>query len=647
MDPETPTMMGPRQGSCPNCGGPIEFKLGSSAALVCPWCRHSVVRTDRDLRSFGKVADLVPTAAFMTVGDIGTVEGEEFVVGGRQQLDHGRGPWDEFFVEFTQSRRWAWVAKAQGKFYVTQDFPPASPLPSWEQMAPGTQGVLEGMTWTVAERGGSSLVSAEGELPFPARPGDTGRFVDLEGPNAAFATIDYGNGSAPPKFFVGRQVDPTRVALIRTAVGPRPEEKVNLGGLKCPSCGGPMPIRTPETTERAACQYCHALVDVTRGNLALAEQLRQPKITPLIPLGTEGTVRGEQVVCIGFMQRSTWSDGEAFNWREYLFHAPSGYRWLMEDNGHFMWIKPVSNADVNVQGLSARFGGRSHRLFSTAHASVEFVIGEFYWRVSVGDTADLADFIDPPYIISEERTDNEVNWSAGEYLPGKELWQGLALPGSPPKPKGVGVAQPNPTRLGIASGVALVLMVAFCLIGIVFDLSTTGQTVYEAALPMPPVPGETPEGAYASYTSVFAVPERTPLEIQISTTSDNQWVAVAGSFVNQNTAEVIDFFVDAGYYHGVSEGESWTEGSQSSSINISAPPPGNYFVRFDPEWQSFPQPGAMPTYSSPTATVRVVAGKRGLGCFCCGFISLMLPWIVVFFRRSSFESRRNQNSNLH
>ena len=59
MDPETPTMMGPRQGSCPNCGGPIEFKLGSSAALVCPWCRHSVVRTDRDLRSFGKVADLV------------------------------------------------------------------------------------------------------------------------------------------------------------------------------------------------------------------------------------------------------------------------------------------------------------------------------------------------------------------------------------------------------------------------------------------------------------------------------------------------------------------------------------------------------------------------------------------------------------
>ncbi|MEZ4328963.1 MAG: DUF4178 domain-containing protein [Polyangiales bacterium] len=614
---------------------------------MCPWCRYSVVRTDRDLQSIGKVADLVPTAAIMAVGDIGRIEGEEFVVGGRQQLDHGHGPWDEFFVEFTQSRRWAWVAKAQGKFYVTQDVALSGPLPTWEQMAPGNQGTLEGKSWTVAERGASALVSAEGELPFPARPGDSGRYVDLEGPDAAFATIDYGDGSGQPKFFVGRQVDPTHFELVRTAVGPRPEQNVDLGKLKCPSCGGPMPIRTPETTERAACQYCHALVDVNQGNLAVAEQLRQPKIEPLIPLGTEGTVLGEQVICIGFMQRSTWSDGESFNWREYLFHAPGGYRWLMEDNGHFMWIKPVSNAEVAVQGLNARYDGRSHRLFSTAHATVDFVIGEFYWRVRVGDTADLADFIAPPHIISEERTDNEVNWSAGQYIAGKDLWKGLGLAGAPPKPQGVGVAQPNPVRLGLASAMALVFMLLMCGVGAVVDMGRPTQTVYEAPLPMPPVPGETPEGAYASYSTTFAVPARTPLAIEIATSSDNQWVAVSGALVNQNTAEVIDFFVDAGYYHGYTQGESWTEGSTTGSIHISAPPPGNYFVRFDPEWQAFPQLGAAPAASSPTASVRIVSGSRGMGCFCCGFIVLLLPWLFSFFRRGSFESRRNQNSNLH
>ena len=98
-------------------------------------------------------------------------------------------------------------------------------------------------------------MSAEGELPFPARPGDSGRYVDLEGPDAAFATIDYGDGSGTPKFFVGRQVDPTQVEIVRTAVGPRSEEKVDLGKLKCPSCGGSrrmdaswLPSRTSHVT---------------------------------------------------------------------------------------------------------------------------------------------------------------------------------------------------------------------------------------------------------------------------------------------------------------------------------------------------------------------------------------------------------------
>jgi hypothetical protein len=164
---------------------------------------------------------------------------------------------------------------------------------------------------------------------------------------------------------------------------------------------------------------------------------------------------------------------------------------------------------------------------------------------------------------------------------------------------------------------------------------------------MPPVAGTTPEGAYASFSSTFVVPAHTPLAVELATTSDNQWVAVAGSFVNQNTAEVIDFFVDAGRYHGVTQGESWAEGSQSGSIHISAPPAGNYFVRFDPEWQSFPQPGAAIVVPAPTATVRVVTGSRGMSCACCGYLLLLLPLAFSFMRRGSFENRRNLNSNLH
>jgi hypothetical protein len=72
-----------RTASCPNCGAPIEFKLGSSAGCVCPFCRFSVARTGEVLEAIGKVADLVPTAPRLTVGDQGMVDGRPFTVGGR------------------------------------------------------------------------------------------------------------------------------------------------------------------------------------------------------------------------------------------------------------------------------------------------------------------------------------------------------------------------------------------------------------------------------------------------------------------------------------------------------------------------------------------------------------------------------------
>ncbi len=43
------------------------------------------------------------------------------------------------------------------------------------------------------------MVSAEGELPFAVTPDESGRYADLSGPGGIFATIDYGDGSEPPR----------------------------------------------------------------------------------------------------------------------------------------------------------------------------------------------------------------------------------------------------------------------------------------------------------------------------------------------------------------------------------------------------------------------------------------------------------------
>ena len=86
------------QGNCPNCGAPIAFEVGASLAKVCEDCRHTVLRSDRGLENLGKVADLAHTPSLIAVGDEGTLGGRQFQVLGRVQLDHGAGPWDEYYV---------------------------------------------------------------------------------------------------------------------------------------------------------------------------------------------------------------------------------------------------------------------------------------------------------------------------------------------------------------------------------------------------------------------------------------------------------------------------------------------------------------------------------------------------------------------
>ena len=126
-----------------------------------------MVRSGAALQAIGQVSDLVPTAPELTVGDRIYIDGQEHVVGGRLQLDHGRGPWDEWYIENTQTRQWGWLAKAQGQWYGLLPRQTSGPVPAWQQLPPGAQGpFLPGVPgmWAVNEQGQSRVLSAEGEL---------------------------------------------------------------------------------------------------------------------------------------------------------------------------------------------------------------------------------------------------------------------------------------------------------------------------------------------------------------------------------------------------------------------------------------------------------------------------------------------------
>ena len=644
-------MDGGRQAECPNCGAPIAFRLASSQALVCSFCRFSVVRSDRELAARGRVADLVPTSPPLTVDDEGSVSGRAFRVLGRLQLDHGRGPWDEWYLGFSDGT-WGWLARAQGRWYLTFERA-AGDAPPWESLTPGQRTTLAStgsLAWVVSERGGSAVVSAEGELPFPVDPRGSGRYVDLEAEGAAFATLDYGD---EVRLFVGREVDRDEVTLKQTAVGPRPVEKVTVERLRCPSCGAPVPIFVPSQTERCGCAACGALLDHTRGALALLTQLEPPPVAPQFELGSEAELFGEKRTLIGFMQRSVSVSGEVYTFREYLLHAESGYAWLVEENRHWLYVAPVAASAVRERGKSAYYNGRTHRLFARNRPRVDFVVGEFYWKVMAGDESDTADYIAPPYALSMERSENEISWSAGEYLEPTRVYRAFGSKERPLVPIGVAAAQPNPFRGRGATYVFALLSLLWFVLAFSYELGSSKTLLFEQnialgarATPfMLPNKDAPPVGPVTTLSPPFDVTRGpTTLQLDVESPISNGTVLVEAALVPESGGEPRELAVLVEHYQGTSSDGAWSEGDHDAQGHFGRVVSGRYTLRLVSSWE--PYDGGWASQSTPPPLrVRLTRGARSPGCCIATFVLLALPWLFGRLRARTFELRRNENGN--
>lgn len=418
----------------------MTFKFAGARAQVCRFCKFMVVRSDRGLASVGKVADLAELPSPLSKGATGRWGGQRFEVEGKVQLDRAGqpgAPWQEFFVGFPETGEWTWVAFAQGRWYATREMANPPALPALGQLRAGMSIQLGSLgALTVAEVGQRRVVSAEGELPAVPPPGVVTPYADLSGPNGAFGTIDYGDGNTiAPKLYMGRQFDPATIQLDSGQPMAMPEAQA--AEVACPGCGGSLPLVAPGTAERVVCRYCGTASDVKEhGKLLQAiGQAPRPPMEPYIPLGREGQLRGNRVLCIGFLIRGCTVEGERYRWREYLLYAgPTlGYAWLMEEDGAWKLVNNVAPGDVAIQGSYAQYHGATYSLKQSVQASVEYVIGELYWKVEVGETVQATEYQGPGGIISVETGQGEMQTSFVTPVDGRELAQafGLQPPAAP------------------------------------------------------------------------------------------------------------------------------------------------------------------------------------------------------------------------
>lgn len=404
---------------CPACGGPVIFKISSSLVTVCPQCNSVVARGDRKLEDLGKVAAIVETNSPLQLGLKGKFQGKSFELVGRAQYAHSAGgSWDEWYAAFSNGK-WGWLAEAQGRFYITFQRKVSDPnqLPELDELQAGHSFNFEGVgELTVGEVGVALTRAAAGEIPYRFEPNAEHRFADLYGGQGAFATFDYSD--AEPNVYVGQEVTLDDLGIAANVVSDAEPREIKAIKVSCPQCGGPLTLHAPDETQRVCCPNCAAMLDANKGDLQYLRSLDVGKVKPLIPIGAVGTLFGVEYTLIGLLRRSVTEDGTDYFWSEYLLYNPrEGFRWLVYNDGHWSFVRPVSPGDVRVSGQNASYKGRTFKLFQEGIARVRYVIGECYWKVEIGEEAATRDFIAPPDMLSQERSTTPAPPRSVESLP--------------------------------------------------------------------------------------------------------------------------------------------------------------------------------------------------------------------------------------
>ena len=628
-----------KSANCPSCGAPVSFRSAVSVYAVCEFCRSTLLRSGDDLQNLGRMADLLEDATLIQVGTEGNYRGIHFAVLGRIQLKHASGIWNEWYILFDDGRS-GWLSEASGEFVVSAMVPVTDPLPAFEDLTPEMPVSIAGRSFTVTDLQTARCVSGQGELPFKVGAGYDVNTADLRSSDR-FVTLDY--SEAPPLVFVGQPTafDALKLTNLREprelAAGGAPT--VQARAFNCPHCASPLTIHSA-AIESVACDSCGSIIGIENENMQLLARAAQGlRVPPWLPLGSKGTLHDIAWEVIGYLRRQTTSEGIDYCWDEYLlFNAEQGFAWLTEYQGHWNYARTLSNPPgVSRGALKFKRGQDEFKLFSSGEARIIYVVGEFYWRVSVDESCVLEDYICPPLMLSREVTAKEASWSQSEYLEADDLCAAFKINASPPQRKGVYANQPNPHNERHRGVCRLFwkLALAATVVQLLFVFIFASHLVLRQRVVLSPFAEDA-----ALTTQEFVLQSRArALLVRHGTDVENNWVGLTTTLVEKNTGEAFLGTQEISHYKGVDEGESWSEGSKTDEIVFKNIPAGTYYLAVDYELGTDRR-------AAVSDTIEVVRNPAGWSNYVLVMIFLVLFPLFSRWRRNAFEAKRWSESDL-
>ena len=384
--------------------------------------------------------------------------------------------------------------------------------------------------------------------------------------------------------------------------------------LSCPNCGGIVNVRAQGLTVSVLCEHCGSTLDATRPDLQVIARANEALKTPQIPLGTRGTLNGRVWEVVGYMERTD----EEIGWAEYLLFNPyEGYAFLVDDGRRFSLGIMLDRLPQSSWGGALLDGKGYSRFGQTYPVRVTFVVGEFYWRVAVGETVDETDFVRPGTMLSCEVYQTERTWTRLDLLDWGVAEAAFGIPARRREYSHPAPHEPSPYKRQLGEAMIIGLVALFTL-GIISSMGgheqqisqTTADVVLDGAEKNVVIRGlDLPAG-------------RSRMAIDANAGGiDNAWVDLDYSLTDEKTQDSVDTYATAEHYSGSDSDGPWTEGDPRPEVSLSSIPGGRYDLTLTlsaHRWNNGSTSGTyridLPTrtgeYPQPTATDTPSSGDR-------------------------------------
>lgn len=620
---------------CPSCGASIDADRQFAHMVVCEYCHSSIILDEKAAALSGKMAVLPQTLSPLYVGGSGRVHDHRFRVLGRVRYGYEQGYWDEWYLSLDDGST-AWVSEDERNLTLERLKVDETPKISYEDTSPGDHVPFGKKTLHVDERGVAQCEGAEGQLPFPLVLGEKVPFLDLsDGHN--FATIEYDEDGAA-RMYYGRRLkgkslkmdmtaeeagiapggtlqteraatDSTRERVVKksgrslsikcfscAASLTIPEAgaesmtcdhcgtslDLTLRRVDCEGCGATVPINGGQQAQSVVCSHCHTHLKLERDDetsvLANLTNYKRPKLP--FTLGDKCRFDDHVYIFVGHVRYRELQDIVYITDEFLLYNQEQGYRWLTRYQGHWSLSEELNERPKTVNPKTAvrksrfHFLDRTWKVFETNHGGYEvaWVDGELPWVATVDDSSSYMDATSPPYLLSAEWTQSEMEWSRSKYISPAEVAEAFGLERGKLRPP-YGVASNQPYPAGPFRRESAWVMFGFAMLNLFLALCFWGAGQNVSSFNVSPAD-------YASefVTEPFEITQSNALcEVEFDAPGiDNSWIYLDVAIIDAEDKAVLETSAEISYYHGYEGGESWSEGSKSTSAVFKLHDPGKY-----------------------------------------------------------------------